>query len=415
MGFLLLHVMGRLLYQLSIYFYYLSIHLAAPFNKKALLFLRGRKNVFKTLRKELKKNDAPLVWVHCASLGEFEQGRPIIEQLKARDPGIRVLLTFFSPSGFEVRKNYDKADYVHYLPVDTSKNATAFVEITNPSLVIFVKYEFWYYYLSALSDRNIPVISISSIFRDSQIFFKRYGGFQRKVLGLIDHFFVQNEKSKALLGQIGINTVTVSGDTRFDRVYSTCQHTGTIGGIEGFIGSAKVMVIGSSWPEDMEVLLPFIHKNDLKYIIAPHEIDQGEIKKLSEKLNVPSAKHSDDPSQWVDKQVLIIDNIGLLSKLYRYGSYAYVGGAFGKGLHNTLEAAAFGLPIFFGAKNYERFDEAVRMVKLGGAFPVNSYKELQQRFDHLDSAAGDITRNFVKQNLGATDTIMKFVKKQLSY
>lgn len=412
-GFLLLHPMGRLLYQLSLWFYYLSIRLAAPFNEKALLFLKGRKNLFERLSNDFRTDGSPLVWVHCASLGEFEQGRPIVERLKQYYPDFKILLTFFSPSGYEVRKNYDKADYVYYLPLDSPKSALRFIEITKPSLAIFIKYEFWHNYLKFLSERHIPVISVSSIFRNNQIFFKSYGAFQRSTLRLIDHFFVQNEKSKSLLNQININSVTVSGDTRFDRVFSTCQDASAIKDIEKFIGSSKVMVIGSSWPEDMEILLPFIQKNPLKFIIAPHEINRKEISTLVERLNVSSARYSDGPFRWVEKQVLIIDNIGLLSQLYQYGDYAYIGGAFGKGLHNILEAAAFGLPIFFGNKNYKKFDEAFRLAELGGAFPIDSYKALQEQFDKLDSSAGDISGNFVRENLGATDSIMKFINTRL--
>lgn len=412
-GFLFLRLMGLVFYRLSVFFYFIAIRLAAPFNNKARLFTDGRKNTFPSLEKQLKENNAPIIWVHCASLGEFEQGKPVIERLAERYPSYKILLTFFSPSGYEVRSNYIVADLIHYLPLDTPSNSRRFIELTRPSLVIFVKYEFWYFYLKELDKRSIPTLSISSIFRPNQIFFKGIGGFQRKTLKLIDHFFVQTQKSSDLLLSIDVNQVTVSGDTRFDRVYDTCQNAESISGVSEFIGDSKTMIIGSSWPEDMEILNPFIESNRLKYIIAPHEISESGIEELIKGLKKPFARYSDAPSIWQKKDVLIIDNVGLLSRLYRYGDYAYVGGAFGKGLHNTLEAATFGLPIFFGNKNYTKFQEAIQLTRLGAAFPIGSYRDLQTKFDNLSEHVGPVARNFVEDNLGATEKIMAYLNGKL--
>ncbi len=375
--------------------------------------MEGRKKTFEVLESQLQENTDPVIWIHCASLGEFEQGRPVIEKLKAHYLGHKILLTFFSPSGYEVRKNYEKADYIHYLPKDSAKNAEELIRLTKPVLALFVKYEFWFFYLRELNRHHIPTLSISSIFRENQLFFKKVGHFQRRGLSYIDHFFVQNETSQNLLHQINISQVTVSGDTRFDRVFETCRKAELIPGIQEFIEASKVMVIGSSWPEDMAVLIPFIKKNDLKFIIAPHEISESGIMEIAKNIKKPYAFYSQGVEQWLHKEVLIIDNIGLLSRLYKYGNYAYVGGAFGKGLHNTLEAATFGLPVFFGNKNYQKFDEAVQLAEMKAAFPIGSYEELQAKFNSLSDQAGQRARNFVAANLGATEKIMAFVKEKL--
>ena len=411
--------MGSMFYRLSVSLYGLVLSVVALFNAKAQRFVRGRSRTFEVLQQQMQACTSPIAWFHCASLGEFEQGRPIIEAFRQEFPAYKILLSFFSPSGYEVRKNYPLADFIHYLPLDTRGNATRWVELVKPEIAFFIKYEFWHYYIQSLASRNIPILSVSSIFREDQLYFRDWGGFQRKILKNISHFFVQDQKSMKLLQQIGISNVSLTGDTRFDRVFDICQKATEIEGIEEFAATKKVMVIGSSWPEDMEVLYPFISANDLKYIIAPHEIGTKSIEDTRKKAGKKAALFSEGHEAWLGKDLLIIDNVGMLSRLYRYGDYAYVGGAFGKGLHNILEAATFGLPVFFGNKNYLKFKEAVELEAEGGAFPVGSYKELQAAFENLNrngnlKNAGQVSATYVKRNTGATGEVIKFTKKLLS-
>jgi 3-deoxy-D-manno-octulosonic-acid transferase len=394
---------------------------AAPFNNKARLFVRGRKDLLRMIKSRLLQNQAPLIWVHCASLGEFEQGRPLIEAIKKKSPTVKVLLTFFSPSGYEVRKSYPHADYIFYLPWDTARNARQFVEAAHPLLAIFVKYEFWYHYTNELKKKSIPVISASSIFRPEQVFFQWYGGFFRSILKNFNHFFVQNESSRALLNSIGIENASVSGDTRFDRVYEITQKGGRIDIAHQFKNGEKTFVIGSLWPEDLEVLAHFIneHGQHLKFIIAPHEIDESILTQIEQSISVKSIRFSNPGENPENFSVLIIDNIGMLSRLYGYGEFAYVGGAFGKGLHNILEAACYGVPIFFGNKNYQKFQEANDLIMRGGAFAIGDYTELKTNFElminHPESflLACEVTRSYVVDNLGATEKIISYCSKYL--
>ncbi len=367
-------------------------------------------------------NTSPLVWVHCASLGEFEQGRPIIEALKKESPSLKILLTFFSPSGFEVRKNYAHADYIFYLPWDTAHNAKQFIDITRPSLAIFIKYEFWYNYSVELKNNHIPIISASSIFRADQIFFKWYGSFFRGILKKFSHFFVQTPQSIELLRQIGITQASLAGDTRFDRVFEVTQQASEIEIAHRFKGNEKTFVVGSLWPEDLDVLAPFIneHRNSLKFILAPHEISERFISQIEQSLSVKTTRYSSAAENIETYSVLIIDNIGMLSKLYRYGEFAYVGGAFGKGLHNILEAACYGIPIFFGNKNYQKFQEAYELIMRGGAFAIGDYPDLKKNYELLTNKpesfllSCEVTRSYVKENLGATIKIVDYCKKQLA-
>lgn len=372
---------------------------------------------------ELKKNisDAPKVWIHCASLGEFEQGRPLIERIKKHHPTHKIFITFFSPSGYEIRKNYAEADYISYLPFDNREDASTFIELLNPSMAIFIKYEFWYYYLTELKSKQIPVFSVSASFRVEQQFFKKSGSFFRKMLSCFDHFFVQNDTSKQLLVGQGINSVTVSGDTRFDRVKEICSRPRKIETAQRFKGNDKVMVVGSSWPEDIEVLLPIINdpEQKLKFIIAPHEVEKSKIKKICDSITVDFQLFSQaDIASIHQSKLLIIDNIGMLSSLYQYGEIAYIGGAFGEGLHNILEAATFGMPIVFGkgTKNV-KFQEAVDLVKQGGAFEVSDADELKQTIhgllsdsNSLDKAA-KICSDYVQDHAGATEKVMDYINK----
>ncbi len=395
-----------------------GIKTASFFSSKAKAFVTGRRKVFEELEQKFQNHPTNVVWIHCASLGEFEQGRPIIESLKKEFPNTFILLTFFSPSGYEVRKNYNQADHVCYLPWDTHQNAQRFISITKPTLAIFVKYEFWFHYSLALKNQNIPTLSISSIFRKDQLFFKSYGEFYRGILKNFTYFFVQNNESLELLHTININNSIYAGDTRFDRVDQIVKQGEEILIAKNFKGDEKVMVVGSCWPEDIEVLAPLINENKLKFIVAPHELSESFISEIEKSLTVSSLRYSraatKNPEEY---QVLISDNIGLLSRLYRYGEFAYIGGAFGKGLHNILEAACYGIPIFFGDKNYEKFQEAVDLINRGGAFSVHDFSDLKSTYEMLNTPesfllACDVTRQYVAENLGATEKIMAYIRKK---
>ncbi len=390
------------------------------FNPKANAFVTGRRHLFTNLTQSFKGNTDPVIWVHCASLGEFEQGRPVIERLKKEYPLYKILLSFFSPSGYEVKKNYSSADWVTYLPWDTKANAKQFIEITKPCLALFVKYEFWHYYSAQLKANNIPLLSISCIFRKDQVFFKSYGSFFRNTLRNFDHFFVQNSESQKLLASIGIKEVTHTGDTRFDRVHQIIQQSDQIPIAINFKSDQKIMVIGSCWPEDLSVLTPFINESQLKFILAPHELKEEFLSDIEKGLQVKVTRFSKADSNINQSQVLLIDNIGMLSQLYRYGEFAYIGGAFGKGLHNILEAACYGVPIFFGNKNYEKFKEANDLIMQGGAFEIGSYTDLKAKYELLNNKpesfllACEVTSQYVKENLGATKKIVDYCKKYLA-
>lgn len=398
-----------------------AVGAASPFHTKANAFVTGRRELWNRMSAGIKANDKPVVWIHCASLGEFEQGRPVIEKLKKEYSTVKILLTFFSPSGYEVRKNYALADYVYYLPWDTRRNAQRFIQLARPALAIFVKYEFWHHFTSELARRNVPLISISSIFRSNQIFFKPYGGFFQKTLHRFNHFFVQNQASVQLLNSIGLKQVTHAGDTRFDRVMEIAGNHEAVPVAATFKSESQVMVAGSCWPEDMEVLAPLINEGKMKFIIAPHEISESFLTAIEKSLQVQHIRYSlaMGTAQPLDSyQVLIIDNVGLLSRLYYYGELAFVGGAFGKGLHNILEAACFGVPIFFGNRNYQKFKEAVDLINRGGAFDVRDYTELKAKLEMLllpenFQLACEVTKQYVQTNTGATTKIMKYCRTLL--
>lgn len=393
--------------------------LASFFHPKAKAFVKGREGGLKKIQNTFQNNTSAIVWVHCASLGEFEQGRPIIEVVKKEYPDHKIFLTFFSPSGFEIRKNYAQADFVHYLPWDTPGNARKLISIVKPSLAIFVKYEFWYHYSAELKRKNIPLLSISSIFRKDQLFFHGTGGFFRRILRNFTHFFVQNHESVKLLHGIGITNCSQAGDTRFDRVNQIVRQHEPIPVATNFKNDQKVFVVGSCWPEDLDVLIPLINENRLKFILAPHEITESFISELEKALQVRSVRFSQAEGKNLDEySVLIIDNIGMLSRLYRYGEFAYIGGAFGKGLHNILEAACYGVPILFGNKNYEKFQEAVDLINRGGAFAVADYPDLKEKYEMLNVPesfllACEVTRQYVEENLGATEKIMRYCRNVL--
>lgn len=407
------------LYNISVSLISLLFKLAGLFHPKARLFVSGRRNLFCAIETAFYGNQSPVLWVHCASLGEFEQGRPVIEVFRKELPSHKILLTFFSPSGFEVRKNYQGADYIFYLPWDTPTNARKFIQLVNPALAIFVKYEFWYNYSKVLHRNGIPLLSISSIFRSDQLFFQPYGKFYRKTLKHFTHFFVQNETSVKLLQSIQLYNCEKAGDTRFDRVYEIVKENHELSLAANFKAGEKLLVAGSCWPEDLDVIVPLINENRLKFIIAPHEISEAFITTIEKSLQVKSIRYSRAKDQDLQEySVLIIDNIGLLSKLYRYGEFAYVGGAFGKGLHNILEAACYGVPVFFGNRSYEKFQEATDLINRGGAFQVSDYTDFKMKYEQLNIPenfllACEVTQQYVEENLGATDKIISFCKKLL--
>jgi 3-deoxy-D-manno-octulosonic-acid transferase len=382
-------------------------------NEKAKLWIAGRKNIWEKL-KELLRTDERRIWIHAASLGEFEQGRPIIEKIKADYPQYKIFLTFFSPSGYEVRKNYPGADYIFYLPADSPMNALRFVDLVNPEKVFFIKYEFWFNYLSVLNSRQIPIFLCSAIFRPNQLFFKSYGGWYRQMLHFFTHLFVQDEDSKYLLETIGVKNVTVTGDTRFDRVYAIATQAREIDEVKAFVQDAPCIVAGSSWAPDEDLLVRYLNETDhlVKFIFAPHEIDKEHIERLETSINKRCVRFSEWKQNTAGTfDVLIIDNIGMLSSLYRYGQIAYIGGGFGKGIHNILEAATFGLPVIFGP-NYTKFREAVELLNNGGAWSISEYEELKKQLDefltndHSLKTAGQTAGNYVRNHIGATDKIL---------
>lgn len=410
------------IYNICISLYYFTIFIAGFFNKKAGLFITGRKNIFDNIKSQINIKDK-IVWFHASSLGEFEQGRPVIEEFRKKYSGYKILLTFFSPSGYEIRKNYQGADYIFYLPFDFKHNVQKFISLINPQLVFFIKYEFWYNYLKTLHNRKIPVYIFSSIFRNEQIFFKWYGGFFRNILKYFNHIFVQNDSSAKLLASIKIKNVSISGDTRFDRVYQILQTSKSLPVIEKFKGSNFVVIAGSTWEKDEELLIQYINSNaeskPIKFIIAPHEIKSANIERLITSITKKTVKFSDAENvNHEDKDVMIIDNIGMLSSLYKYGNIAYIGGGFGKGIHNTLEAAAFGNPVLFGS-NYHRFSEACDLIKQNAGTVITDYNTLERTIDHyfnnpvLLKSSSDAAKNYVENNCGATSIILDFIRKEI--
>lgn len=391
------------------------------FNKKIKLFIDGRNESFQKIEKSISKTDKT-IWIHCASLGEFEQGRPIIEELKDKYKNHKIVLTFFSPSGYEVRKNYDQVDVVCYLPLDTKSNARKFIELVHPEMAIFVKYEFWPTILKELKNKNIQTILVSGIFRENQIFFKPFGVWMRKSLKTFSHFFVQDVNSEKLLASIEIHNVTVSGDTRFDRVHEITKQDNSLDFIEEFKHNQLTFVAGSTWKQDEELIIDYINnsasEND-KFIIAPHNINPKEIKELQNNINKKTVLFSEKESQNLkEAQVFIIDTIGILTKIYSYADIAYVGGGFETGLHNILEPATFGVPIIIGPK-YDKFKEAVDLVNEGGCFVVYTKQEFNSQLKELFNDADDrmkkgkITKKFISQNIGATNKILDYIKSRI--
>ncbi|MBB5440926.1 3-deoxy-D-manno-octulosonic-acid transferase [Pedobacter sp. AK017] len=402
------------LYNIAIHLYALLIRIFSTFNTKASLFSKGRRNIFARIEEKIAAKDRP-VWFHFASLGEFEQGRTVLEKIKEKYPLKKIVVTFFSPSGYEIRKNYTLATGVFYLPLDTASNAKKLIEAFNPELAIFTKYEYWYHYFKELNNKNIPLIIISGIFRPNQIFFKPYGSFHRKILTYVSHFFVQNKQSIQLLKTINIRNATLSGDTRFDRVAENAASAKKLPLVELFCGTANVFIAGSTWPEDEALIAGLCDQHPgWKFIIAPHEIDQSHISAI-EKLFPQAVKYSSLTVEGTANgygQVLIIDNIGMLSALYAYGRIAYIGGGFGAGIHNTLEAVAFGIPVIFGPR-YDKFQEAKDLIALGAAKSIDNMAELTAAAETLirDQEAGKIAKEYVISKTGATDQILNYISR----
>ena len=400
------------LYNFCIAVYALLIRLVAPFNRKARLWCEGRKGLTERLQRAI--GDAEhIVWVHSSSLGEFEQGRPIVDYVRAHYPDYKILLTFFSPSGYEMRKNYPNADYVFYIPVDTRRRVRQFLDAVKPEVAIFVKNEFWLNMLAELRRRNIRTYLASAIFRRNSIFFNPVGDIWRKALHSFDTLFVQDEGSKALLAKIGVENVVVAGDTRFDRVSAIAEQAEKVEIVEQFKGDKRLFVAGSTWGPDEDILLPLINENpDIKFVIAPHEMDESRIERLLREVNGGAVRYTQLPSDFADKQVLVLDTIGLLSRVYGSAEWAYVGGGFGVGIHSTLEAAVYGMPVAFGT-NYRKFREACDLIALGAGRSVRSAEELKVWFDELKSDKDYLARLsalakvYVGQHRGATEKIVK--------
>ena len=390
--------------------------LSGIFSKKMKLFVAGRSTTFASLAAAIQKNDKS-IWFHAASLGEYEQGLPVMEAIKALYPNHKIVLSFFSPSGYEVRKNNKIADVTVYLPLDTPQNAERFIRKINPELVFFIKYEYWPNYLKILADKQIKTYLISGVFRENQLFFKWYGGFYRKALEAFTYFFVQNESSKTLLQQLGKTNVMVSGDTRFDRVATILEKDNLLDFIGEFKNNTPTVVVGSSWPKDEALLVNYLNQSThaLKWIIAPHNIKPEQIKSLAQSITKKTVLFSErEGKNLADYEVFIIDTIGILTKIYSYADLAYVGGGFGHpGVHNLLEPATFGVPIICGP-HYSHFAEATALVQMGGCLSIQSPKDVQEAFDTLIQnpdirhEKGHICQTFVQMNTGATQKIINY-------
>jgi len=407
----------RFIYTLVLHLYSLSVEISSFFNRKARMTRIGQWYTNGILRKKIDRN-AQYIWFHAASLGEFEQGRPMIETIRKQYPRYKILLTFFSPSGYEVRKNYEGADVICYLPFDTPFKVRKFINLANPSIAIFIKYEFWLNYLTELKKRNIKTYIISAVFRPNQLFFRWYGRWYRKALLCYERLFVQDEASKKLLANYGINNVEVCGDTRFDRVLEIQQNARLLPEVETFAkGDQPILVVGSSWPEDEEIIIPYFNSHpEIKMIIAPHEIHREHLLYIQSLLNRPAIRLSEATEDELrTNDCLIIDSFGLLSSIYRYGWVAYIGGGFGRGIHNTLEAAVYGIPVIFGP-NHQKFKEARGLVSHGGGFSINSETVFVKRMNGFiadpssRSKAGAAAGDFVHRNAGATNKILSFLE-----
>ncbi|MDE5783414.1 MAG: 3-deoxy-D-manno-octulosonic acid transferase [Prevotella sp.] len=407
------------MYNLFINLYLLGVAVYSLFNEKVRKMWRGERDAFRVLREKVDSN-ARYVWFHAASLGEFEQGRPLMEQLRREHPDIKILLTFFSPSGYEVRKNYEGADIVCYLPLDTLSNARRFLGLVNIEKAFIIKYEFWYNYLHILKHRGVPVYSVSSIFREGQVFFRWYGRQYGRVLKCFTHFYVQNELSRQLLGRLNLTNVTVTGDTRFDRVLQIKEQAKVLPVVEHLAEGHKVFIAGSSWQPDEEIFIRYFREHpDWRLVIAPHVIGEDHLSQIEKMLEgrkvVRYTEASEHPELSENSDVLIINCFGLLSSIYRYATVTYVGGGFGVSIHNTLEAAVWGKPVVFGPEN-KKFQEAQGLKQCGGGFEITGYEDFERLMDRLDSDADYLTTSgrqaadYVSRQSGATRKILSDVR-----
>lgn len=404
------------MYEIVISLYTLGVAVMSLFNDKVKKMWRGEREAFRVLRNSVDPG-ARYVWFHAASLGEFEQGRPIMERLRREHPELKILLTFFSPSGYEVRKNYEGADIICYLPLDTYFNARRFLNLVHPEVAFFIKYEFWWNYLHILKRRNVPVYSVSSIFRPNQVFFRWYGRTYSNVLKCFTRFFVQNEVSRQLLAKLGITEVEITGDTRFDRVLQIKSQAKSLPIVEAFRQNYKVFVAGSSWPPDEDIFIKYFNgRDDWKLIIAPHVIGEDHLQQILSKLKGKAVRYTEaTPDNVADAKILIIDCFGLLSSIYGYGHVAYVGGGFGVGIHNVLEAAVWNIPVIFGPNN-ERFQEAQDLLASDGGHQIDGYQQFESLMngyiadDSLRKADGDKAAQYVSSKAGATRKILSAVK-----
>ena len=402
------------MYNLVIYLYLLGVAVYSHFNEKVRKMLRGEREAFSILKQKVDPS-AKYVWFHAASLGEFEQVRPIMEQLRREHPEYKILLTFFSPSGYEVRKNYDGADIITYLPLDTITNARRFLRTVRPVMAFFIKYEFWYNYLHILKHRHVPVYSVSSIFRPNQVFFKWYGRQYGRVLKCFTHFFVQNEQSRELLAKIGITDVTITGDTRFDRVLQIKEQAKQLSVVEQFVADApKVFVAGSSWPPDEDIFIRYFKEHpEWKLVIAPHVIGEDHLQQIEQKLEGrKTIRYTKADGGAGDASVLIIDCFGLLSSIYRYATVCYVGGGFGVSIHNTVEAAVWGKPVIFGPEN-QKFQEAQELKACGGGIEIKNYEDFERIMDGFTAdalaKAGRAAGDYVQGKAGSTQQILRYI------
>lgn len=390
-----------------------GMRLASPWHHKAKLTVQGQARTIPYLKETLDP-DGGYIWIHAASLGEFEQGRPLIEKIREEQPDAKILLSFYSPSGYEVRKDYDKVDAVCYMPIDTPRRVKEFLDVVRPRMAIFVKYEFWGNFLEQLKQRNVPTYIISSIFRPNQSFFKPWGGMFRKMLGCFTHLYVQDEESRELLHGIGVDNVTVCGDTRLDRVLQIKAQAQEFPSIAAMTSGDKLtLVMGSSWQPDEDIIIPYFNSHpEMKLIIAPHEFDESRLEAMMARIKLPVARYTkldqvDDPSQL---DCMIIDCFGILSSLYRYGDVAYVGGGFGSGIHNVPEAAVYGIPVIFGPR-HEKFREALELKECGGAFAIGDARQCHEVLDWLLgdtgalNAAGNASSQYITSHTGATERI----------
>lgn len=407
------------LYNLGISFYSFLAQIIGFFNQKAKLWSEGRKNIFQKIEKDLAGNNSKKIWIHTASVGEFEQAKPIIEQIKNKYVNVKIVLTFFSPSGYELRKNNSLADFIYYLPVDTSKNAKRFFDLIQPDFILFVKYEFWFHYFKEAQKRKIPLWMVSVIFRENQVFFKPIlGGFFRKILNCVSHFFVQDKNSATLLESIGFNNFTINSDTRFDRVQSIPKESFENEKISKFAHNRTILIAGSTWQQDEKLLFALMKNlpNNFALLLVPHEINAKHLDFIQQKAGVKNIRYSEIKNQNLSEyKILVLDKMGWLSKVYRYGKYAYVGGAFGKGLHNTLEPAVYGLPIFFGRK-YQKFKEAKDLINHGGAFSILNVNEMKEIILNLEENQNkyrlliEKNKKYIKKNTGATNRIVDAIE-----